>query len=299
MNGGHGRRAVASPMAAMNPPRPMSLSVCCAAGGQSAHGRPARTQPAADQSRTSAPPPPPSVTAKEPTLTLSNPTSRPAAIPAGEEGDIGPVAVAHGRPTLRRRATSRGWADQCHDVADIDRSFPGVSGTSCPCWSGRAGIRRARCRRPDRLFPASPTVKVAVVDENVEHVARESLRISSPSISGPIEAPAATMAAVGPARTMSSPAFEDVSPRLDIGAAADDPFDDGTAADLDLRWRRPSARRRPRPDRPAPGTSGNPGFPVLRALPPESVASSLAASSLRLMPISQGAANGTNSSVRM
>ena len=113
-------------MAAMNPPRPRSLSVCCAAGGNASDGRPTYAKPAADQPREQGATGAAQRQRERPDFHAEQSDQQACANSRRKEGNIGPVTIAQHLADFRCGAFDVvSCADQRHDVAKIDPRFRG------------------------------------------------------------------------------------------------------------------------------------------------------------------------------
>ncbi len=287
-------------MAAMKPPSPRSLSVCCAAGGKAPIvGRRDRSQPQtrpADQRAAAA------AQGQRNTADLeADEACEQARRDTGcEKSDVGAVAGAQDLSDFRGGALDvAGAADERHDVAHIDAGIR-AQGDLAAHPGQRAEIDAARVVADafgDLLD--RPAMEIAAVDEDVDHVARNSLQ----NLVG-IDLLADDRLCSDEGRR--SPGNDDVvarfengvEARLNVGSIPHYSLDDSAAADFlfDILDRASRGGRDP--------IGARLEFPIMEIF----VLWRIAAGKLRLQfrrlllqidPISFGATNGTYRSVRM
>ena len=111
-------------MAAMNPPRPRSLSVCCAAGETLPTVRPAYANPAADQPREQGATRAAQRQRERPDFHAEQSDQQPCANAGRKECNIGPVTIAQHLADFGCGTFDVvSCADQRHHVAKIDPRF--------------------------------------------------------------------------------------------------------------------------------------------------------------------------------
>ena len=223
----------ASPMAAMNPPRPMIAQRLLRGRREASDGRPARTQPAADQSREQGAAGAAQRHSERPDLQAEQSDQQACRNSRREEGDIGPVTIAQHLADFRRGAFDVvRCADQRHDVAEIDPGFRGErnflsSARQIPQEHAARGIAD-----PIGDFGQGPAVQRLIVDEDAERIAQDlaqhlgAFDLRADRGTGPDE---------GRCRSGKDDfiaAFENRRPcAVDVAAVADNAFDDDTVAD--------------------------------------------------------------------